>query len=689
LAHRQPALHELVLCVRAPTAVVGDHSGQLLGLPGHGVLHADVRVLSRAELVFDGHDLEPLRTVHDGTSRGRFIALARGLGDPGPDPTVRVERHRQATVDGLVERIEIRSTAAVPVRTGVRLLLGADLVDMALVKAGGGGAPVAFRATGGGLAWGRDDLAVTALGEGADVVATDTGGELYWQVDLPPRRIATLTWTLRVTDPTAVVLGASTPVEWSRPEVTADDPRLAALLHQSLDDLAALRLVTADRPGETFLAAGAPWFFTLFGRDSLIAARLLLPLGTELAGSTLRALAGRQGTSVDPATAQAPGKIMHELRRDGFVEPNSGVTLPAVYYGTIDATLLWVSLLHDAWRWGLPATEVEALLPHAEAALGWLATDADPDGDGFVEYLDSSGHGLANQGWKDSGDSIRYRDGRLAAPPIALCEVQGYAYEAASKGAALLAAFGRPGADRWLAYADEMAIRFRRTFWVEDATGPYPAVALDGDKRPVDALTSNIGHLVGSGMLNDEEVKAVADRLVAPDMASGFGLRTMSATSGGYSPLSYHCGSVWPHDTVIVAQALADAGQTPAAADLVRGLLAAAPAFGYRLPELFGGDSEADLPQPVPYPAACHPQAWAAAAGVGILRVVAGLRPDVPHRTLHIDPPAPSPVGAVSVRGLRLGTGRLDLSLDAGGHPVSVRAPMGITVAGRPSGGAG
>jgi glycogen debranching enzyme len=576
------------------------------------------------------------------------------------------------------------------VRTGVRLLLAADLVDMALVKSGGGGPPVAFRSVADGLTWGRDDLTVTVTSTGAHATATATaiGGELRWEVDLPPRATTELTWTLRVADPGAVVTGPTTPVEWSRPEVSADDPRLAALLHQSLDDLAALRLVTADRPSETFLAAGAPWFFTLFGRDSLIAARLMLPLGTELAGSTLRALAGRQGTVRDDETAQAQGKIMHELRRNGFVEPNSGVTLPAVYYGTIDATLLWVSLLHDAWRWGLPATEVEQLLPHAEAALRWLAEEADPDGDGFVEYLDVSGNGLANQGWKDSGDSIRFRDGHLAAPPIALCEVQGYAHEAASKGAALLAAFDRPGEDRWRTYAKDMADRFRRTFWVSDDTGPYPAIALDGDKRPVDALTSNIGHLVGSGMLDADEIAVIAARLVAPDMSSGFGLRTMSSAAGGYSPLSYHCGSVWPHDTVIVAQALAAAGQTSAAGELVRGLLRAAPAFDYRLPELFGGDAHTDLPQPVPYPAACHPQAWAAAAGVGILQVVTGLVPDVPNRTLHIDPPSPSPVGAVSVRGLRLGAGPLEVSLDAGGHPVSVRAPMGVTVAGRPGVGA-
>jgi glycogen debranching enzyme len=679
----QPALHDLDLCVRAPTVVAGDHTGQLTGGAGHGVLHADIRVLSRAELVLDGSGLEPVRAVRDGVGRSRFVSLARALGDPGADPTVRVERHRRATVDGLVEEVHVVSTATVAVRTDVRLELGADVVDMSVVKAGGSGDPVAFASSGKGLTWGRDGITATVTGEHADVTRTGTGGRLAWRVELPPRGHTVLRWRLRVTDPSAVVTAPATDVEWCRPEVTADDPRLAALLDQSLDDLAALRLVTTDRPDQPFLAAGAPWFCTLFGRDSLWAARLLLPLGTGLAASTLRVLAGRQGKTSDRETAEKPGKILHELRRNGFVEPNTGITLPAVYYGSIDATPLWVCLLHDAWRWGMPAEDVEELLPHVEAALGWLATDADPDGDGFVEYLDETGRGLANQGWKDSGDSVRFRDGRLAEPPIALCEVQGYAHEAAVKGAALLSAFGRTGADRWLTYAHDLAARFRARFWVEDARGPYPAIALDGHKRPVDALTSNIGHLVGSGMLTPAEIELIAARLVAPDMSSGFGLRTMSTEAGGYSPLSYHCGSVWPHDTVIVAQALSEAGQTDAAARLVGGLLRAAPVFGYRLPELFGGDAHTDLPQPVPYPAACQPQAWAAAAGVGILRVVTGLLPDVPNRTLRLAPPAGSPVGALSVRGLRLGTGRLDLAVDPAGHPVSVRAPMGITVTGR------
>jgi glycogen debranching enzyme len=669
--HRQPALHALDLCVLAPTAVLSDHSGQIGGL-GHGVLHADVRVLSRASLSLDGTSLTAIRTVPDGTGRSRFVLLARDLGDDGADPTVRVERHRQATVDGVVERIVLTSTAREPVRTTVRLALAADLIDMALVKAGRDGVAVPMRAAPDGLTWGRDGITVTVTAPDALV----TRGELSWPVELKPRISVEVGWRLRVTDPAAVVTGVSTPVEWVRPTVTADDRRLVALVERSLDDLAALRLATVDRPGETFLAAGAPWFFTLFGRDSLWAARLLLPLGTELAGSTLRALAGRQGATRDVVRAEAPGKILHELRRNSL-------QLPSVYYGSIDATPLWVCLLHDAWRWGLPVDQVEALLPHLELALGWLAEDADPDGDGFLEYRDESGRGLANQGWKDSGDSIRFADGRLAAPPIALCEVQGYAHEAATKGAALLTAFDRPGADRWLAYADQLATRFRARFWVADAAGPYPAIALDGDKRPVDALTSNIGHLIGSGMLNEAEVAAIAARLVAPDMSSGFGLRTMSGSAGGFSPLSYHCGAVWPHDTVIVAQALASAGHGAAAASLVHGLLRAAPAFDYRLPELYGGDARSDLPQPPAYPAACHPQAWAAAAGIGILTVLTGVRPDVPRGVVHIAPPTPGPVGALTVRDLRVGGSVLGLDIGADGRAVVVQAPGSLTVTDR------
>ncbi|CAM5699295.1 hypothetical protein KAURM247S_08503 [Kitasatospora aureofaciens] len=252
---------------------------------------------------------------------------------------------------------------------------------------------------------------------------------------------------------------------------------------------------------------------------------MLLPLGTDLAAGTLRTLARRQGRAVDPASEEQPGKILHEVRR-AEQHLDAGSHLPPSYYGTADATPLWLVLLHDAWRWGLPADQVEELLPNAEAALDWLERYADADGDGFLEYVDSTGRGLSNQGWKDSSDGIRFRDGRIAEAPIALSEVQAYAHEAAVRTADLLEAFGRPGAAHWRRWARDLRQRFRDRFWTEDADGRYPVVALDRDKRPVDSIASNLGHLLGTGLLDETESALVAGRLTAPGMDSGFGLRT-------------------------------------------------------------------------------------------------------------------------------------------------------------------
>jgi glycogen debranching enzyme len=263
----------------------------------------------------------------------------------------------------------------------------------------------------------------------------------------------------------------------------------------------------------------------------------------------------------------------------------------------------------------------------------------DSNGDGLLEYIDESGHGLANQGWKDSGDSIRFADGKIASPPVALCEVQGYAHEAAMRGADLLTAFGAGGAAQWRDWASRIAASFREKFWVSDEWGSYPALALDADSRPVDSLTSNIGHLLGTGLLTSAEESLVAARMVGTDMDSGFGLRTMSTRNGGYNPLSYHCGSVWSHDTAIVVRGLVRSGHAVAAAALADGLLAAASAFGWRLPELYSGEPRAEAPWATPYPAACRPQAWSVAAAGALVQALLGLEADVPSGTVTVCPP--------------------------------------------------
>jgi len=457
-----------------------------------------------------------------------------------------------------------------------------------------------------------------------------------------------------------------------RPSVQAGDARLGWLVRQGLNDVRGLLLASGTRPADAFVAGGAPWFLTLFGRDSIWTARMLLPLGTELAGGTLRLLASLQGSRRDTESQEEPGKIPHEVRRED-------AHLPAVYYGTVDATLLWICLLHDAWRWGMPDAEVAELLPALDAALTWTeaATEA---GNGFIAYHDRTGHGLANQGWKDSGDAVRFADGRLAQAPVALAEVQGYAHEAALAAAELLDAFGRPGGDKWRAWAADLASRFRERYWVDGAYGRYPAMALDRDGRQVDAVASNMGHLLGTGLLHPQETTLVARRLAAAELAAGFGLRTMSAKAGGYGPSRYHCGTVWPHDTAIAVLGLARSGHAEMGVDLIEGLLSAGAALPGPLPELWGGDGRDEVPEPVPYPAACRPQAWAAASSVAVLTTVLGLEADVPGGTFAVRPVRPSPVGAVHAWGLRVAGSSLAVETDSTGALVDVRTDAQLTM---------
>lgn len=689
----QPLLHDLLAAVHAPTQAWSGADGQIRAQGAQGIHHADVRVLAAARVHVGGEEPETVAAAPDGPGRVRVVAVTRAIDGPGADPTARLDRLRTVRPGRVDEELVLTCSTAEPVRARVELLVRADATPMERLKGGRApvGADVLDDSTGAlGLVRWRPgaDLVATLRAPGARVVLEGDPAEavLWWDVEVTAAVPVTLAWRLDVEDAAAVVHAPSRPgPEWSIPHVVADDRRLPALLGQALDDLATLRMSAAFAPDDVFLAAGAPWFFTLFGRDSLWAARMLLPLGTELAAGTLRTLAARQGQATDVASAEQPGKILHEVRRAELVMPEHGLALPPLYYGTVDATPLWVCLLHDAWRWGMPPDEVAALLPAAEAALTWMVEHGDADGDGFLEYVDESGRGLANQGWKDSGDSVQWRDGRLATGPIALVEVQGYAYEAARSGASLLEAFGRPGTDRWRAWAERLADRFRASFWVDSPDGAYPGIALDVDKAVVDTVTSNIGHLLGTGLLTPAEERVVAERLGRPDMDAGRGLRTMSAESAGYWPMRYHGGAVWPHDTAVVLAGLARGGHARESASLVEGLLAAGDDFDFRLPELWSGDARGDVPRTVPYPAACRPQAWSAASAVTVLASALGLDPDVPGGTLTVRPPTPSPVGAVEVRGLRLAGRPLDVRLTADGTAeVSTDADVEVLGASRP-----
>lgn len=672
----QPFLHDLITCLQAPTVALSSADGQIRPRGAQGVFAADRRVLCTAELTVDGRMPEPISTALLGADAADFLAALRRPGGATPDPTSWLRRRRRVRADGMDETIQIENVSESTVSATVCLTVAADLVDMETVKKGSAGTPTQPLRDGAGLRFVAAGLAATVSAVGADVDVLPESASVSWNITVPPRSSGAVTWALDVVDTGAVVSAADADAGFRAPSVTADDRRLPALLAQSVADLRALRMTTPSTPDDDFLAAGSPWYLTLFGRDSIWAARMLLPLGTELAAGTLRTLAGRQGTTDVPDTAEEPGKILHEIRRP----PADGgdAFLPPVYYGTVDATPLWVCLLADAWRWGMPAAEVEALLPAAERALAWMVGYGDSDGDGFLEYVDKSGRGLANQGWKDSGDSIRFADGRIATGPVALAEVQGYAYEAACAGADLLDAFGRPGSDGWRQYAAALQARFADKFWARDELGPYPVLALDGRKVPVDAPASNMGHLLGSGIIPPEQASLIADRLVHPSMSSGFGLRTMSATAGGYSPLSYHCGSVWAHDTAITIHGLSRAGFPAQAMVLADGLLAAGAAFDGRLPELYGGFARNEVPVPVPYPASCRPQAWSAASAVVLVQTMLGLTVDVPAGEVSI---AAAPgAGALAVTGLRVAGAELQVTVDSAGLVVSARTDAAVTL---------
>jgi glycogen debranching enzyme len=495
------------------------------------------------------------------------------------------------------------------------------------------------------------------------------GGAIRWRVELEPRA----EWSVSVgVTPSTVATDGFHP-EWPDvehrfgeelahvqeslaswqlrlPQLRASWEPLHDAFHQSVADLASLRLRSGDGMGK-LPAAGMPWFMTVFGRDTIIASLQTLLFGPELASTALRVLADLQADRDDAEIDAEPGKIIHELRRG-----KAARVWFERYYGTVDATPLYLILLSEVWRWTDDAGLVAGLQENALRALRWIDEWGDRDGDGFVEYERRTLRGLANQSWKDSGDSQRFADGRLARAPIAPCEVQGYVYDAKRRMAELARAVWRDRelAERLDAEAEELRRRFDEAFWV-DKRGGYYALALDGDKQPVDSLCSNIGHLLWSGIVPDERAEAVADHLLGEPLWSGWGVRTMSTEDAAYNPLAYHNGSVWPHDNSLIMAGLARYARWPEAQEIARRIFEAGTHFGYQLPEVFAGLRRADTPFPIPYPTAARPQAWAAGAPILLLQELLGLRPDPKrHALTSVAPPElPLWLGTIRLTGVR------------------------------------
>jgi glycogen debranching enzyme len=458
--------------------------------------------------------------------------------------------------------------------------------------------------------------------------------------------------------------------EWqaAMPVIATDSAPLEVALTRASEDLGALRIVDSEHPDDVIIAAGAPWYMTVFGRDSLITAYMSLMVDSSVALGVLRTLARLQGTRVDPETEEEPGRILHEIRFHD--RPSWALRDGTIYYGTVDATPLFVLLLGELRRWGLEQEAVNELLPHADRALDWIEHHGDRDGDGYVEYQRYTEKGLENQGWKDSWDAIRFADGTLAQGPIALCEVQGYVYAAYLARAYFADEHGDTElAEHYRQKAADLKVAFNRDFWLEDKG--YVAMALDGEKRPVDGLASNMGHCLTTGILDEDKAALVADHLLSPEMFSGWGVRTLATSMAAYNPVSYHNGSVWPHDNAIIVYGLVRYGFTRHAHRIIEALLDVSELQDGRLPELFSGVDRSELSVPAPYPTSCVPQAWAAATPLAFLRSLLRFDPWMVRRKLWVAPELPPSITRLVVSRIPLANRRVGISCIDGRVTVS------------------
>ena len=635
----EPATTDLsVALVEQTNFAVSDRAGDMLPGTYHGFFVADTRFLSRLVLRLNGRLLEPLASGGDEHhSAGTFYLASPKLPDL-PTATMTVFRDRTLT-KRLEERIRIISYAREPIEVDVSVELGADFADIFEVRGRRRlrrRVSVEQRRRSVRFSYEHSGYRRATL-VGADRPATHVDGSLTFSARLEHGQ----PWDLHLrVDPELSHEQGVTPLpparriepalvrKWQRrlPTLETHDRRLARAWHRGVRDLASLLLVG---PAERFIpAAGLPWFLAVFGRDSAITAMQSLLLGPDVAHGTLRQLAAYQGTVEDAFREEEPGKIPHEVRTGELA------TLGRIpfgrYYGSVDATPLYLMLYVAACRWSgwlrgnrrrAPAA-VREFLPHAEAALGWIERRTDPDG--LLWYSPSQTGGIRNQVWKDSNDSMRFADGSIATSPIAAVEVQGYVVAARRGMADVFDALGR----REEALAQRLAAKqlsacLQERFWMADE-GTY-ALGVDSAGRQIDGVASNAGHLLWTDAIPADRAAGVAERLLAPDMFTGWGIRTLSSRNPGYNPIGYHVGAVWPHDTSLIANGLARAGQHAASQQIIDGLLDAADAVDGRLPELFAGFDRTATPDLVPYPSACSPQAWATGAIFLSVRTLLGI----------------------------------------------------------------
>ena len=657
------------------------------GSPDAGFFHDDTRFLSHLELRIGGHRTVVLSSTTEKTFSSQ-IELTTGnitLRDSFdlPENTVHIRREQLLASEIFFDRMSFENFNLTPVDFTVEIAVDADFVDVFQVRG------VARQQHGQYYRPIVRDQAIAFFYRGLDgimrrtlVKLSPTPSEFQergarWDLRLEPLKRVELELSV-----TPYVEGRASRAQvydmnhhlrqrranYARWEAGStgfetENEVFNDLLKTAVGDFHALQIPDGE---QHIIAAGIPWFATIFGRDSIIAAYQSLSLNPQLAIDTLRVLARYQGKEYDDWRDEEPGKILHEYR-DGEMTRNGEMPF-GPYYGSVDATPLFLVLLGETFNWTADEQLVEELLPNAYAAIEWIDKYGDLDDDGFVEYLRRSPKGLINQGWKDSWDANMHRDGSVAKPPIALCEVQGYVYDAKTRMAALLRTFGDvKTADRLKREASELARRFDRAFWVP--TRGFYAMALDAEKKPLEVIASNPGHLLFSRIINRERARVISNRMMRDDMFSGWGWRTMSQEEKVFNPLSYHRGSVWPHDNSIVAHGMALNDMRDGALRILTSLYQAATKFrDYRLPELFCGVQRREYDEPVHYPVSCSPQAWASGAMFLILTSVLGMRPSAPRKELNIvNPQLPEWLDHLHIRNLRIGRSRVGLDFSRRG----------------------
>ena len=671
--------HPIEILYGGGVALACDQTGELREHELHGLFAADTRVLSTYRFALAGHAWQLLARSRVDPSRAQWeFQNPKVRGDEGEiEPgTVHLRLRRQ--IDGaLHDEFQLRSFNERTLRVRLTLLVDADFADIfevrsrslpprLTVRRTAAGAEVALRYEREGF---RRGIRVHFEQDGS--VPVFVGGLVAFQLDLAPGT----EWRCRV-DAIPEIDGEAISPREDTPGAPERGPQLVAdaILSEPCErGRADLRTLTVREKGSRpYLAAGAPWFYTLFGRDQLMTALLGGLDGEWLARLALSSLAPLQAKIRDDFRDSEPGKLPHELRR-GELARRRTIPQSPYYYGTHDAPALFCLALWQAWRWTGARDLVDEHVAIAREAMRWCEALGDRDGDGFLEYGTRSDHGYFNQSWKDAGDAILHADGRLPKLPIATVELQGYLFAARLALADVLASIGEAeDAERLTREAQSLRLRIEQRYWLDEA-GFY-ALALDGEKRAVTSIASNAGHLLWCGVPGRERAARVARRLLQPDLFSGWGLRTLSACHPRYNALSYQRGSVWPHDTAIAAAGMWRYGEREAAATLLRAILDAALAFeGNRLPELFCGFERRDG-APVPYAEANVPQSWAAAAPVLAAQLFLGVVPDAPRGRCYLDPWLPEWLPRLEVRGLTVGSGSIDVAVTRrGGETVIER----------------